>query len=355
MSNSLSSNDEIQEKQTAYKVYQNRQLLGRQGDKESDWRTAEEILQSPLRSILFTVNCHLIESPITQDLKVVARDTSRWFLFSLPQLDWVKLLAVPLVLAAAGSIVTGQFQRESNQNAVLKAYFDKLESLTFDHKLLEKNPDAGAIVLARGRTVAALRELDLRRRIQLIAFLQASGLLRLEIFTKVEISPTTKKVISTTTEREPTISFEGQNLSELDLRRTDLSEANFSRSELRDADLSRANLSGANLSRAKLWDADLSGAFLNGADLSGASLINTNLSGAYLSRADLSGADLFGADLSGANLFRTKLSVTPAMRNLGDDYIRRHLAELKENLRQAKLCKTELPEGITLDPDRDCT
>ena len=75
------------------------------------------------------------------------------------------------------------------------------------------------------------------------------------------------------------------NLSDADLRGTNLSGANLS-----GASLNYANLSGADLSDTILSDADLSGANLSGADLSSAILTRTNLSGAILSGADLSSA-----------------------------------------------------------------
>jgi uncharacterized protein YjbI with pentapeptide repeats len=274
----------------------------------------------------------------------------------------MKLLAVPLVIAAAGSIITGQIQREANQNAVLKAYFDKLEELTFERNLLAETPDEGAIVLARGRTVAALHELDLSRRTQLIAFLQASGLSRIDADSA-----------------EPVISFKDQNLAGLDLRQISLFNLDFERAnlwgaylteaDLLGADLTGATLVGANLTRAGLVGANLQGAFLVGANLTeadlwgaylagalmadaltraflkgarleGASLDSANLTGASLAFANLTGANLDSANLTGANLNSTNL--TGAV----------HLTP--DQLALAKLCRTTLPEGITLDPNRDC-
>jgi len=70
---------------------------------------------------------------------------------------------------------------------------------------------------------------------------------------------------------------------------------------------------------------DLSNANLRGADLRDANLIF-----AKLSYADLSEAELLNANLRGAK----NLTV--------------------EQLEGAKLCQTKLPEGINLDPNRDC-
>ena len=96
-----------------------------------------------------------------------------------------------------------------------------------------------------------------------------------------------------------------------------LTEANLFRATLRDADLAGATLTGANLFRANLRDADLAGANLFRANLRDADLTGANLTEATLRDADLTGANLFranlteatlrDADLTGANLFRANL------------------------------------------------
>lgn len=291
----------------AWELYQNRLRLGKPGDEHSDWEKAETIVRSPIRTTLFESKRSLIKlmRPTQQTLKLLAWDTPKWFLVTFPKLELVKLLAVPLVLAAAGSIITGQIQREANQNAVLKAYFDKLETLTFEQDLLAETPKEGAIVLARGRTVAALRELDLSRRSQLIAFLQASGLSQIgedEIFFEPLIN-------------EPLISFKDQNLSDLDLRRINLSALDFRGADLRGTDLRGADLRSANLRGADLREAIIRAAYLEGA---------------YLEGADLEGASLEGADLRWVN-------------------------DLSQGqLTTANLCKTTFPDDIYLSSDRDC-
>jgi uncharacterized protein YjbI with pentapeptide repeats len=68
-----------------------------------------------------------------------------------------------------------------------------------------------------------------------------------------------------------------------------------------------------------------------------------DLSDAYLSGADLSGAYLSGANLSDANLSDADLN-SAKLSNLNG------LTE--EQLKKAKLCKTEMPDG-TLN-NRDC-
>jgi uncharacterized protein YjbI with pentapeptide repeats len=409
----------------ALELYHNRLLLGKPGDERSDWAKAEKIVRSPIRTTLFASNRPLIKlrQPTQHAFKLLVWDTPKWFLVTFPQLELVKLLAVPLVLAAAGSIITGQIQREANQNAVLKAYFDKLEELTFDQKLLTKTPNEGAIVLARGRTVAALHELDHARKTQLIAFLQASDLSRIK-----EDSA------------EPVISFHGQNLSGLDFHGVNLVSLDFQQSNLgyanlegadlgyanlegadlvsanlegadlvsanlegadlvranlegaflgdanlEGADLVRANLEGAALDRANLVEADLQsanlyqvglysanlegaslysanleGASLNSANLEGASLNSANFEGADLTSANLEGASLGGANLEGADLINANLEGADLINaNLSDADLTRANLNGATNLAQdqlslALLCRTTLPQGFTLDPNRDC-
>ncbi len=90
---------------------------------------------------------------------------------------------------------------------------------------------------------------------------------------------------------------ERANLSNIDLKNTNLRLA-----YLRLADLSNANLSNANLRLAYLRLADLRFADLRGADLSNANLRGANLRFADLSNVNLSNANFRGVDLSDANL-----------------------------------------------------
>ncbi len=101
--------------------------------------------------------------------------------------------------------------------------------------------------------------------------------------------------------------FERTNQKEADLsgaflRGDDLRGAILKRADLRGANLIEADLSAAILIEANLSDAKLSGANLRGAILIEADLSKADLSGADLSGANLSGADLRRADLSDANL-----------------------------------------------------
>lgn len=324
----------------AHALYRNRVQLRKPGDAQTDWETARKIASNPLKKLLFASNQPLIrlKQPASKSLKFIAWDVPRWFLFSFPQLEWMKLIAVPLVLAAAGSIISSQIQQESNQITALKQYFDQLERLTFDQKLLDDKPNTGAIVIARGRTVASLRELDIKRKRQLLAFLQASELLQ-----------------SGDPKNEPIISFRAANLSGMDLSNTDLNKTDLQRANLDSANLKEADLLGANLEWAVLTSANLKGALLFSANLEEANLtranleeavlVDANLQGAFLKNANLKGARLQEADLSSANLEGTVLLDANLQGAVGIN---------QKQLSQALLCHTILPEAIDLNPDRNC-
>ena len=162
--------------------------------------------------------------------------------------------------------------------------------------------------------------------------------------------------------------FEGAELGDVNLAGANLSAANFEEAYLGDANLIGASLLSANLANinfvgANLQKANLSGTNLHGADLSkanlqGANLANATLTEADLQWADLSGADLEGADLSGVildfadfdgtNLHKTDLQgIYLYISNSGYTYI-------SADIEKAIFCETILPDGIDIDPNRDC-
>jgi uncharacterized protein YjbI with pentapeptide repeats len=148
--------------------------------------------------------------------------------------------------------------------------------------------------------------------------------------------------------------FNGANLNDASLNKAYLIGARLIGAHLigahlnaaycNDANLRSANLSGAKLNKANLSNADLSSANFNGADLRSA-----NLRCANLRDADLSGADLRSANLRCANLRDADLSDTNLKNaNLSGANV------TEKQLQEAKLCQTTLPDGITLDRNRDC-
>lgn len=341
--------------QIALELYQSRLRQGKAGDELSDWTKAEKIVQSSIRKILFASKRFLVNlrQPAQEAFKLIAWDTPKWLLFSLPKLEWMKLLAVPLVIAAAGSIITSQVQREANQNAVLKAYFDKIESLAFEQNLLAATSTEGSRVLAQGRTVVTLRELDLSRRKQLIDFLQASGISRMN-------EDLTKPIISFKEQNLDDLNLRGMNLSNMDfrgaiMRNTNLREAVLGEANLEGAILPNANLKGAYLFEAHLkrtifFEANLEEANLQNAYLEGANLVNANLERANLQNADLRRAILLKANLESVNLKNAQLEGALLVEtNLNGVNNLTH-----GQLTQAKLCRTTLLDSIDLDPNRNC-
>ena len=79
----------------------------------------------------------------------------------------------------------------------------------------------------------------------------------------------------------------GEDLSDLDLRKIYLFNANLSSANLKDTNLRGNDLSGAKLNDANLTKADLRGAVLVDANLRGANLRGANLQGSILRDANL--------------------------------------------------------------------
>ncbi len=107
--------------------------------------------------------------------------------------------------------------------------------------------------------------------------------------------------------------FASQDLSGLDLHKSDLSGGIFHQAKLiktnfQGADLSSADFGRASLSRANLRDTNLGRAYLSYANLEGADLRGADLSFAYLNHANLKGANLCGANLSNAKISEEQLA-----------------------------------------------
>ncbi len=268
--------------------------------------------------------------------------------------DWISVLGVPLSLVIFGFWLQQLQQKQAdehtklekeiaefNQNEeALQVYLDRLSTLLIDKNLvaiaakvkkvkesqveneqdveiLEEQKDLlnAAVNVIRARTLSILRRLreDKERKSNVIHFL-----IEAEVICKAG----------------------------LDLSMAELGEADLSRANLRKVNFCQANLNRTNLSRANLISANLNGANLRGANLHKANLISANLSEADFSDADLSDAYLRYANLHKANFSRANLKGTglKETKSLTD-----------KQLEMAKLCKTILPEGSKLNPDRDCT
>jgi serine/threonine protein kinase, bacterial len=108
--------------------------------------------------------------------------------------------------------------------------------------------------------------------------------------------------------------FMSQDLSNLRLKRMDLTGAMFHGANLTKVNLHGATLTGVDfgrtsLVRANLRDAMMSRAYLSNADLQEADLRGADLRGAYLINANLRGTNLCGANLTGAKLSAEQLAM----------------------------------------------
>ena len=282
----------------AHQIWKKRQLDGREGTPQRDWEEAKKYFER-LRWEVLLWELRQILTETLQSLWSIPK----FILWTLPTSEWIKLLAAPLVLSIAGSIITSRLQEESKKNERLNKYFDKIESLVFERGLLDAEKDSPVRVIAKSRSLTVLRDLDVKRKELVITFLEASNLVNRN---------NDNDGISLAYLNLENINLYGLNLEGAELRETNLLKANLNRAKLNGADLSfaklnGANLGGADLSDALLFSADLNGALLyfaklNGADLYFAKLNGAELNGADLSRAKLSRADLNGAILRGTNL-----------------------------------------------------
>jgi uncharacterized protein YjbI with pentapeptide repeats len=197
--------------------------------------------------------------------------------------DWVKLLAIPLTLLVAITVMTSaqratRLQLAANRQAqsVLMGAEKDLSDLLLNKKLAQSRPGDEVRLVARAEVSNALRQLDPERKRDLVTFLSTANLI---------------------SGRDPLVNLPEADLSQADLSQLDLSQVN----------LSGANLSGANLSNTRLVGVDLAQANLQNADLSQA-----DCTGANLQSADLQGASLSGTILNHANLL-TATNVQPAL------------------------------------------
>src|SRR6266702_1575931 len=142
-----------------------------------------------------------------------------------------------------------QIAQDQQQATVLQTYIGNIQDLLLNHNLLKFNPlDPNSpyydvAILARARTLTALKGLDPERKNLLLTFLFEAHLIGFQDNNELTHS------------------------SIIDLSGADLSDAN-----LLHADLEHVDLSYTNLSHANFIDADLIGADFERADLSGANL-----------------------------------------------------------------------------------
>lgn len=139
------------------------------------------------------------------------------------------------------------------------------------------------------------------------------------------------------------------NLQNALLKNSVFLAADLSGSTLIKVDLSNANLTGTKLYEARLNDASLQGANLHKADFTNADLTNTNLSNANVQRP-------YATGMPDASYYNSLLPPEPAVFTgailVGASFEETNITQ--NQLLAAKLCKTKLPDEITLNSNRDC-
>lgn len=190
--------------------------------------------------------------------------------------DWMQLFLIPIMLSLgvfylnrAERISEREIATDRQQEAALQTYLDRMADLLLKEDLRSTKKQEVRDV-ARIRTLTALRVLDTRRKLTVLFFLNASGLIG----------------------EKPIISLAGVDLSN---------------EKLAGIRLNKANLGGVDLSDAKLFGADLKETKLKGANLFRADLRKADLRNVDLREANLYDADLRFADFSGANLSGARL------------------------------------------------
>jgi hypothetical protein len=336
----------------AYEVWQERMARGRTA--QDDWQMAIQRLhqerarrwQKPIRRMLSWLN-----QPLIWVEKSVMEPFADWFeraaifkiVEKLPVLEAVGVLLIPVVIwwfSQSYQAEKDRQERAIRQQEAIKTYLNQLTTVFLDGDI-NKNPDLQRVT--RASTLALLQDPNLNGigKGQVITFLYEIGLISVE-----------PKGQSKQTYQKTVISLSRADLSHIELQNVDLkginlSEANFSfgkfSGSFRGANLKNANLNHTDLFTVDLRDADLRGAILIGANLEGVNLRSADLRNAifsptielfvsdhplvYSRESKLDNTDFSGANLEGASI-------------------------TDEQLRQADLCQTTLPDGKK--SDRDC-
>ena len=275
--------NELQQRK-AYEFYQKRLKSGEAGSSEMDWQRAGKYLEKQ-KFIVWWWN-----------LRKKRKAVSNFLCTDLPKNELMKLLGVPVILVIATGIITDNLQKNAKENEIARQlevtqnerlikYFDEMQDLIFNHKLMEAKPPKETVAVARTKTLTAIRLLDNKRNQALTGFLQDSNFF---------------------TGNKPVINLNDAYLGDAQLAKTNLKGAN-----LNDAKLENANFEDANLEDANLENANLRNANLENAKLGFANLRNANLRNANLQKAKLIGTNFREANLDGAILEEAD-DLTPA-------------------------------------------
>lgn len=379
-------------KKVAAELRRNRLLLGRRGNVSSDRETAEEIVKSDLRTVLFVINRPLIglEKRILEPFSKHLKQSAAFDIIDRlsPALEAIGVLLIPFVLYLATQAYEQQREAQENerlQQETVQNYIAQLSDIFLNvDGDLRSDENQRIRTIATAATITLFRDpnLDGDRKGQVVEFLSQMDLV--QVSESSDESGEDKSI-----ENQWSIinlsgaDLEGVDVSEIDFRGADLSGVDF-----RGADLSEANLNGVNLSGADLSGANLRGANLRGANFTGVSISEANFFSADLSGADfrsttelnfdssgniasrtykagpyfsgvifqfanLEGAYFESIDFNGVSFARARFDKALF---LGTDF--REATELEQEQflgdKLPLLCNSPLPDNIKIDQNRDC-
>ncbi len=283
--------------------------------------------------------------------------------------DWMVLALMPCALLfipfqlqefakqreqQSADIKSRQEQQVADSKAkqeTLTTYLNGMSEL-IQKGLSKSNRNSALYTIAQANTVMALQSLDPARQHLVFQFLEANTLNSLEGGKGLLLNAHMSKASLNNADLSGS-KLVGVDLSEADLSKSNISGANLSQSHLLSTNLTSANMTGSNLTSATLYRVNLKSTNLSLANLSTTYLLGSNLTGANLSKANFTAANLAEANLAQAILYRANLSkailLSTDLRSA--KYLSR---EQLEGIASPLLCKTLLPQSISINPDRDC-
>jgi uncharacterized protein YjbI with pentapeptide repeats len=312
----------------AQRIYMARIEQNLTGSQEQDWQASIDYLKSkPWLVMLWYLNQGLTTS-------------ASYLFFDLPQSDWVKLLAVPVILSIAGSTIASQLQDRARQYDLLDKFLKDTELLLLSGSNKEPRQDLKIrTAILKSRSLALMQGLNVENKQTVIRLLAE---------------------LKRTNRRDDGISLAYLDLRKANLNQLELAQVDLSSADLTEASLIRTNLDGARLLRAKLANAILRGSNLKGADLSWANLRGSQLgsehslltemrnsgkSGIPLSDYLLTIISLDTANLEGATLERSDLRDTNLQSVIFTDANLRGADLRNANLATANLKGAKLREA----------
>lgn len=242
--------------------------------------------------------------------------------------NWMELLIVPVILAAIAfsfnflQLQLSTAQHESDQKItndqyinnqaiasdqqkgeILSKYLDDTTDLMLNHNLRNSKPGDEVRIIARAKTLTALKGLDGERKGQILLFLYEAGLIN---------------------DKDTIVSLQGGDLRHVNLPHSNLSGINLNETDLSATVMDGSNLRNADLKNAVIDSASFSSVDFSNADISTTSNVNistnpsntkefyynTDLSKAILTNASLENRQLYAyldyADFTGANIKNTQ-------------------------------------------------